>query len=133
MFLWLALGVTLGPILIYRLMVLSWGRSESSCVWCLATAKIPPGYLTEHGTKLMILFGAYDHEFLAKEGLLAADGCADAEHVAIPADSDSPRGRRARLSLSFKSGAQSISREIPLRLDGDSSSRTNNPCWHPAA
>lgn len=49
---------------------------------------IPPGYLTEHGAKLMTLLGAYDREQFAKEGLFAADGCADASHVSIVADSD---------------------------------------------
>jgi len=49
---------------------------------------VPPGYLTEHGAKLMTLFGAYDGELFAKEGLFAANGCADAEYVSIVADSD---------------------------------------------
>jgi len=34
------------------------------------------------------LFGAYDRELFAKEGLFAANGCADAEYVSIVADSD---------------------------------------------
>ncbi len=49
---------------------------------------VPPGYLTEHGARLMTLFGAYDREQLAAEGLLAPGGCADAEHIRIIADSD---------------------------------------------
>ncbi len=49
---------------------------------------VPPGYLTEHGAQLMTLFGAYDRELLAAEGLLAPNGCADAEHIRIVADSD---------------------------------------------
>ena len=49
---------------------------------------VPPGYLTEHGAKLMTLFGAYDRELLVQQGLLAASGCGDAGHVAILADSD---------------------------------------------
>ena len=49
---------------------------------------VPPGYLTAHGAKLMMLFGAYDRELLAKQGLLSADGCKDAERVTILADSD---------------------------------------------
>jgi len=49
---------------------------------------VPPGYLTEHGTRLMTLFGAYDRELLAAQGLLAPSGCADAEHIRIVADSD---------------------------------------------
>ena len=42
---------------------------------------VPPGYLTAHGFALMKLFGAYDRIELASQGLLAADGCADAGRV----------------------------------------------------
>jgi 4-phytase/acid phosphatase len=50
--------------------------------------KVPSGYLTEHGAKLMTLFGAYDREQLAAQGLLAPAGCGDAQHIRIVADSD---------------------------------------------
>jgi 4-phytase/acid phosphatase len=36
----------------------------------------------------MTLFGAFDRELLARQGLLAASGCADAAHITIIADSD---------------------------------------------
>ncbi|MGA2890496.1 MAG: histidine-type phosphatase [Terracidiphilus sp.] len=49
---------------------------------------VPPGYLTEHGAHLMTLFGAYDREQLAAQGLLAPSGCADASQIRIVADSD---------------------------------------------
>jgi 4-phytase / acid phosphatase len=49
---------------------------------------VQPGYLTAHGFELMKLFGAYDRRELAADGLLAAQGCADAAHVSIVADSD---------------------------------------------
>lgn len=49
---------------------------------------VPPGSLTEHGARLMTLFGAYDREKLAAQGLLSASGCRDAEHIRIIADSD---------------------------------------------
>jgi 4-phytase/acid phosphatase len=49
---------------------------------------VPPGYLTEHGAHLMTLFGAYDREQLAAQGLLAPSGCADAPRIRIIADSD---------------------------------------------
>jgi 4-phytase/acid phosphatase len=52
------------------------------------TWSVPPGYLTEHGAHLMTLFGAFDHEQLAAQGLLAPSGCEDAEHIRIIADSD---------------------------------------------
>jgi 4-phytase/acid phosphatase len=49
---------------------------------------VPPGYLTEHGAKLMTIFGAYDRELFAKEGLFGAQGCGDAAQVSVIADSD---------------------------------------------
>jgi 4-phytase/acid phosphatase len=49
---------------------------------------VPPGYLTEHGAHVMTLFGAYDHELLAAQGLLAPNGCEDAPRITIVADSD---------------------------------------------
>ena len=49
---------------------------------------VPPGYLTAHGAKLMTLFGSYDRELFASQGLLAATDCSDAGRVAILADSD---------------------------------------------
>ncbi len=52
------------------------------------TWSVPPGYLTEHGARLMTMFGTYDRELLATQGLLAPSGCADAQHIRIVADSD---------------------------------------------
>lgn len=49
---------------------------------------VAPGHLTEHGAQLMTLFGAYDRELLASQGLLAPSGCSDASHIRIVADSD---------------------------------------------
>ena len=49
---------------------------------------VPPSYLTEHGFKLMTLFGAYDRELFIKQGLLSGEGCNDADHITILADSD---------------------------------------------
>ncbi|MGB6692364.1 MAG: histidine-type phosphatase [Terracidiphilus sp.] len=49
---------------------------------------VPPGYLTEHGAKLMTMFGIYDRELLSQQGLLSAEGCDDAGRVTIIADSD---------------------------------------------
>jgi 4-phytase/acid phosphatase len=49
---------------------------------------VPPGYLTEHGARLMTLLGVYDREELAAQGLLAPSGCANASHIKIIADSD---------------------------------------------
>jgi 4-phytase/acid phosphatase len=52
------------------------------------TWNVPPGYLTEHGARLMTLFGAYDREKLATQGLLSTGGCGDAGRIKIIADSD---------------------------------------------
>lgn len=49
---------------------------------------VPPGYLTEHGFTLMKLMGGFQREFLIKQGLLAARGCDDVEHVTLLSDSD---------------------------------------------
>jgi 4-phytase/acid phosphatase len=49
---------------------------------------VPPGYLTTHGYRLMQIFGAYDRQQLAGEGLLSATGCGDAARVTFYADSD---------------------------------------------
>jgi 4-phytase/acid phosphatase len=49
---------------------------------------VPPGHLTDHGYKLMTIFGSYDRARLAADGLLAPTGCADAGHITILADSD---------------------------------------------
>ncbi len=52
------------------------------------TWSVPPGYLTEHGARLMTLFGAYDREQLAAQGLISPSGCGDAARIKIVADSD---------------------------------------------
>ena len=49
---------------------------------------VPPGYLTTHGYELIKELGAYDREELAAHGLLAPDGCSDADRLSIHADSD---------------------------------------------
>jgi 4-phytase/acid phosphatase len=49
---------------------------------------VAPGYLTEHGAKLMTLFGAYDRELWIRQGLMAASACEDSSRIAIVADSD---------------------------------------------
>jgi 4-phytase/acid phosphatase len=49
---------------------------------------VQPGYLTPHGFHLMELFGSYDRLLLAGEGLLSAQGCADAARITVYADSD---------------------------------------------
>jgi 4-phytase/acid phosphatase len=48
----------------------------------------PSGNLTAQGARLMTLFGRYYRAYLAQQGLLDADGCADATRVSFFADSD---------------------------------------------
>jgi 4-phytase/acid phosphatase len=50
--------------------------------------KVKPGYLTEHGFRLMRIFGGWDRQQLAGEGLISASGCDDAARVTIYADTD---------------------------------------------
>jgi 4-phytase/acid phosphatase len=59
---------------------------------------VPAGYLTEHGAKLMTLFGSYDRELLAREQLLSVSGCEDAGKVSVLADSDQ-RTRESGMAL----------------------------------
>jgi 4-phytase / acid phosphatase len=49
---------------------------------------VPPGHLTRHGYHLMEMFGTYDRMMFAKQGLLSATGCDDANKVTFYADSD---------------------------------------------
>jgi 4-phytase/acid phosphatase len=84
---------------------------------------VPPGYLTEHGAKLMKLFGVYDRALLAKEGLLTADGCAGAGHVSIVADSDQrTRETGKALAAGMFPGCQLDVRALP---EG-----THDPLFH---
>jgi 4-phytase / acid phosphatase len=84
----------------------------------------PAGYLTEHGAKLMTLFGAYDRELFASEGLLAPTGCADAEHIHIVADSDQ---RTRETGRSLAAGlAPGCKIEVTALEEG-----VNDPLFHP--
>ena len=58
----------------------------SSAPWPIWS--VQPGYLTPHGFHVMELFGAFDRSQLTAQGLLSANGCADASRVTIYADSD---------------------------------------------
>jgi 4-phytase/acid phosphatase len=85
---------------------------------------VPPGYLTEHGARLMTLFGVYDRELLAAEGLLAHNGCADAEHIRIVADSDQ---RTRETGQALAAGlAPGCTIDVTALPDG-----TADPLFHP--
>jgi len=85
---------------------------------------VPPGYLTEHGAKLMTQFGAYDRELLAHQGLLLAAGCADANHVTIVADSDQ---RTRETGKAIATGLMpTCSIEVRALAEG-----SNDPLFHP--
>ncbi len=75
---------------------------------------VPPGYLTAHGFALMKLFGAYDRIELASQGLLAADGCADAGRVTFYSDSDQrTRETGKALAAGFFPGCATSVRGLP--------------------
>jgi 4-phytase/acid phosphatase len=85
---------------------------------------VPPGYLTEHGAKLMTLFGAYDREFYVDKGLLSAEGCADASRISILADSDE---RTRETGKALAAGLMpNCSVEVRALAEG-----TPDPLFHP--
>ena len=87
---------------------------------------VPPGYLTDHGAKLMTLFGAYYRELYSSEGLVAPSGCADAEHILIVADSDQrTRETGKALAAGLLPGCAIEMRNLP---EG-----TNDPLFHHSA
>ena len=86
--------------------------------------EVAPGYLTAHGAELMRLVGAYDRQWLAQEGLLAADGCADAAHIRILADSDQ---RTRETGKAWARGfAPACELTVSARAEG-----TADPLFHP--
>ncbi len=84
---------------------------------------VPPGYLTEHGAHLMTLFGAYDRQLLAAQGLLAPSGCGDAARIRIVADSDQ---RTRETGKALAAGlAPGCAVEVAARPEG-----TADPLFH---
>jgi 4-phytase / acid phosphatase len=49
---------------------------------------VPPGNLTPHGRALILLMGAYYHEWFSGEHLLSGRGCQDAGRIYVWADTD---------------------------------------------
>ena len=87
------------------------------------TWSVPAGYLTEHGAKLMTLFGSYDRALLASQGLLSPAGCADADHIRIVADSDQ---RTRETGIALAAGlAPGCSIAVKALPEG-----TNDPIFH---
>jgi 4-phytase/acid phosphatase len=89
---------------------------------------VQPGYLTPHGFHLMELFGAYDREQLAGEGLLAPKsdmkGCADAAKITVYADSDQrTRETGKALAKGLMPGCDLAAQAL---AEG-----TNDPLFHP--
>jgi 4-phytase/acid phosphatase len=84
---------------------------------------VPPGYLTEHGAHLMTLFGAYDREQWAAQGLIAPSGCVDASHIEIIADSDQ---RTRETGKAIAAGlAPGCALDVSARAEG-----TPDPLFH---
>ena len=89
------------------------------------TWSVPPGHLTQHGARLMQLFGAYDRQLLASEHLLDANGCEDADHISIVADSDQrTRGTGSALAEGLVPGCKV---ELHALAEG-----TNDPLFQSA-
>ena len=85
---------------------------------------VPPGYLTEHGAKLMTLLGGFDRALLTKQGLLAPEGCADADRITILADSDQrTRETGKALAAGLMPGCNLETHALP---EG-----TRDPLFHP--
>jgi 4-phytase/acid phosphatase len=84
---------------------------------------VQPGYLTPHGFHLMEIFGAYDRQRLAGEGLWAASGCDDAAKVTVYADSDQ------RTRETGKALAQGLMPGCSLTVQGLPEG-TNDPLFH---
>jgi len=80
-----------------------------------STWSVPPAYLTEHGARLMNLFGAYYRQQLATDGLLATSGCADAPHIRMVADSDQRTRATGKALAAGLSGTIRTSRKSPER------------------
>lgn len=88
------------------------------------TWTVPPGYLTEHGAKLMTLFGGFDRALLTKQGLLSPEGCADADRITILADSDQrTRETGKALAAGLMPGCNLETHALP---EG-----THDPLFHP--
>jgi 4-phytase/acid phosphatase len=87
---------------------------------------VPPGNLTEHGAKLMTLFGAYDRAYLVKQALLAPSGCGDAGHITILADSDQ------RTRETGKALASGLMPGCPMDVQALAEG-TPDPLFHPLA
>lgn len=85
---------------------------------------VPPGYLTEHGAKLMTLLGGFDRAWLTKQGLLSPQGCADADRITIVADSDQrTRETGKALAAGLMPGCNLETHALP---EG-----TRDPLFHP--
>lgn len=85
---------------------------------------VPPGYLTPHGFRLMRVFGSWDRQQFAGQGLLAATGCEDASRVTIYADTDERTRETGRaLAEGMFPGCPPPVRGLP---EG-----SNDPLFHP--
>jgi len=87
---------------------------------------VPPGNLTVRGHQLMKQFGGFDRGSLAREGLFAERGCADAAATYIWADSDQ------RTIESGQALAEGLFPDCMLPVHGHAEGE-NDPLFHPAA
>jgi 4-phytase/acid phosphatase len=86
---------------------------------------VEPGLLTPHGKQLMTYFGAYYRAYFAQLGLLSTEGCADAAHVYLWADTDERTRESARgLADGMFPGCQAEVHALP--------GATRDELFHPA-
>jgi 4-phytase/acid phosphatase len=84
---------------------------------------VEPGILTPHGKQLMTYFGAYYRTYFAQLGLLSTEGCADASHVYLWADTDERTRESARgLADGMLPGCQAQVHALP--------GSTRDPLFH---
>jgi 4-phytase/acid phosphatase len=93
----------------------------SSAAW--PVWPVAPGILTQHGYRLMELFGAYDRQQLTRQGLFAGAGCADAGHVSFYADSDQRTRETGKALAAGMFPGCTIA--VPSRAEG-----TGDPLFH---
>ena len=94
------------------------------------TWPVAPGKLTQHGKRLLTLFGQYDRASLADQGLLPPTGCAGRNDVFLGADTPTSATLTARAALPNASSPVATCSFTPLLPDGGSPLSQPRQRWH---
>jgi len=86
---------------------------------------VAPGELTAHGAALIATLGGWYRQWLSRDGLVSAQGCADANRVYIRADVDQ------RTRESGRAFARGLMPDCPVSVHVESGDV--DPLFHPAA